>query len=89
MSAPTHAGLCPNMASAACSGVMFGPLCAHDAAQGPAIALTGWSLSHGLANLMLDGVIDGLRLAALDVDTMPRRLAKLVIAVAPKARLHR
>jgi AcrR family transcriptional regulator len=76
--------------------VMFGPLCARKnefpemrAASARAFALTGWSLSHGLANLMLDGVIDGLPLDDLDTETMPRRLAERAIAVTPKARLRK
>jgi AcrR family transcriptional regulator len=73
-------------ASARAFGMLLAAACAHDAKQGPEIALTGWSLSHGLANLMLVGVIDGLPLADLDVKTMPRRLAERAIAITPKVR---
>jgi len=69
--------------------MLLAAACAHDAKRGPEIALTGWSLSHGLANLMLDGVIDGLPLADLDTETMPRRLAERAIAVTPKARIRK
>ena len=76
-------------ASARAFAMLLAAACAHDAKQGPEIALTGWSLSHGLANLMLDGVIDGLPLDDLDTETMPRRLAERAIAVTPKARLRK
>lgn len=70
-------------ASGRAFAMLLAAACAHDAKQGPELALTGWSLSHGLANLMLDGVIDGLPLATLDAKTLPRRLAERAIAATP------
>lgn len=48
---------------------------AHDPAHGPALALTGWSLSHGLSNLVIDGAVDTLALPLGDTDTLARQLA--------------
>jgi uncharacterized protein YggL (DUF469 family) len=31
-----------------------------DAGRGPELALLGWSLAHGLSNLLIDGAFDGL-----------------------------
>ena len=41
--------------------------------RGLELALAGWSLSHGAANLAIDGAFDGLPIAAADA----RRLARL------------
>jgi len=77
-----------NAASGRAFGMLLAAACAHDAAHGPEIALTGWSLSHGLANLILDGVIDQLPLKDLDVATLPRRLVERALA-APTTKRSR
>lgn len=42
--------------------------------RGPALALTGWSLAHGLANLLIDGAFQGL---PIDVPP-PAQLARMM-----------
>lgn len=48
--------------------------CAHDPAHGPELALTGWSLSHGLSNLLIDGALDHVAGARQDPDALVRQL---------------
>ena len=45
-----------------------------DSANGSELALTGWSLSHGLSNLLIDGALDHLPGALEDPDALVRRL---------------
>lgn len=48
--------------------------CAHDRAHGPELALCGWSLSHGLGNLLIDGAFDNSPIPMPDTDTLVRLL---------------
>ena len=41
-------------------GQLLAAACAHDPLNGPELALTGWSLVHGLSHLMIDGALEGL-----------------------------
>jgi AcrR family transcriptional regulator len=41
-------------------GQLLAAACAHDPHNGPELALTGWSLAHGLSHLMIDGALEGL-----------------------------
>ena len=51
-------------------------------ARGGDVALLGWSLSHGLANLLIDGAFEGLPVDAGDVTTLARRFSALALAAA-------
>ena len=78
MFAPQLAGLASSPALKAASDRAFGLLmtaaCAHDSVHGPELALTGWSLSHGLSNLLIDGALDHLPGALEDPDALVRQL---------------
>jgi AcrR family transcriptional regulator len=64
-------------------GVLVDAALAHDAKRGVELALAGWSLSHGVANLAIDGAFEGLPLpkaqaraiAALDAGVLVRQVA--------------
>ncbi len=45
-------------------GVLLATATRHDEPRGLELALTGWSLSHGVANLAIDGAFTGLPLPA-------------------------
>jgi AcrR family transcriptional regulator len=80
--------LYPNLAAASqrAFGLLSEAACAHDPRQGPELALTGWSLSHGLASLMIDGALDGLPFKPQDMQTLPRRLAERALSAAAPAK---
>ena len=48
---------------------------AHDPKNGPVLALTGWSLAHGLSNLLIDGALDGLPIPLDNTPGLARQLA--------------
>lgn len=50
--------------------------------RGGDVALLGWSLSHGLANLLIDGAFAGLPVAVGDAATLARRFSALALAAA-------
>ncbi|WP_347269050.1 TetR/AcrR family transcriptional regulator [Paracoccus sp. (in: a-proteobacteria)] len=53
-----------------------------DAERGPDVALLGWSLAHGLSNLLIDGAFDGLPMELPAGPTLARRLAALALGGA-------
>lgn len=55
-------------------GLLLAAACAHDPANGPELALCGWSLSHGMGNLLIDGAFDKLPFPMPDTDTLVRQL---------------
>lgn len=55
-------------------GLLMATACAQDSANGPELALCGWSLSHGLSNLLIDGAFDHLITVGQDLDTLVRQL---------------
>ena len=55
-------------------GLLMAAACAHDRANGPELALCGWSLSHGLSHLLIDGAFDHLPAAVQDPDALVRQL---------------
>ena len=55
-------------------GLLMAAACAHDPINGPELALCGWSLSHGLSNLLIDGAFDHLPSAMQDPDALVRQL---------------
>lgn len=56
-------------------GFVLAAASAHDPRHGPELALTGWSLSHGLSNLLIDGALDTLPMPLGDTATLARQLA--------------
>jgi AcrR family transcriptional regulator len=61
-------------------GVVLAAANAHDPKNGPELALCGWSLAHGLSNLMIDGAIDNLSNRVQNPDRLPRRLTSWLLA---------
>lgn len=57
-------------------GIVLDAAIAHDPVHGTDLALAGWSLSHGLGHLLIDGAFDGLPLQRQDPDTLVRTLAE-------------
>jgi AcrR family transcriptional regulator len=72
---------------------LFETASAHAPERGLELALTGWSLSHGAANLAIDGAFDGLpvsraqaaALRRLDPAQLVRRMAAPLLGAAPPA----
>jgi len=56
-------------------GFLLTAACAHDPEQGPVLALTGWSLAHGLSNLLIDGALEGLPIALGEPQGLARQVA--------------
>jgi len=54
---------------------------AYDPAGGALLAVTGWSLAHGLANLAIDQAFDGLPFALPDAHNLARQMAMLVLPI--------
>jgi AcrR family transcriptional regulator len=78
MFAPQLAGVASyptlKVASDRAFGLLMAAACAHDRLNGPELALTGWSLSHGLSNLLIDGALDHVPGALQDPDALVRQL---------------
>jgi AcrR family transcriptional regulator len=55
----------------------------HAPGEGAALALAGWSLSHGCANLLIDGALDGLPVSV--DEAVARRLHELLLPPGDKA----
>jgi AcrR family transcriptional regulator len=53
-------------------GVLLAAAARHDPERALELALTGWSLSHGAANLAIDGAFAGLPIAAADARALAR-----------------
>ena len=74
-------------------GVLLDAATAHSPGRGLEVALAGWSLSHGAANLLIDGAFTGLPLGGaqaaalrkLDPGALVRRMAAPLIASAAGA----
>jgi len=63
-------------------GFLLAAACAHDPEQGPVLALTGWSLAHGLSNLLIDGALDGLPIPLGKPQDLARQLALQALGVS-------
>lgn len=63
-------------------GFLLAAACAHDAKQGPVLALTGWSLAHGLSNLLIDGALEGLPIPLGKPQELARQLALRALGVS-------
>ncbi len=68
-----------NAAAEKAFDTMLATACALDQANGPDLALSAWSLSHGLSNLMIDGAFDGMPLPTQDPDTLVRRITQCTL----------
>lgn len=62
-------------------GFLLAAACAHDPVQGPVLALTGWSLAHGLSNLLIDGAVVGLPIPLGKPQDLARQLALRALGV--------
>ncbi len=62
-------------------GTMLAAACAYDPINGPEVALCGWSLSHGLSNLIIDGALDGLNTKVADTNALARVLVLRALGV--------
>jgi AcrR family transcriptional regulator len=61
-------------------GFVLAAATAHDPKRGPQLALAGWSLAHGLANLLIDGAFEGMPMMKnQDPDQLARRLAERLL----------
>ena len=67
-------------------GLLMAAACAHDSTNGPELALCGWSLSHGLSNLLIDGAFDHLPTAVQDPDALVRQIT--LRALGPLTQSH-
>lgn len=63
-------------------GCVLAAAMAHDPENGPELALVGWSLAHGLSNLVIDGALDGLPMQLPAATVLARQLAQR--AMGPK-----
>lgn len=63
-------------------GFLLAAACAHDPVQGPVLALTGWSLAHGLSNLLIDSALDGLPIPLGKPQDLARQLALRALGVS-------
>lgn len=72
----SQVGLYPALQAAShrAFGFLMAAACAHDPVKGPELALCGWSLSHGLSNLLIDGAFDTLPTPIVDTDALVRQL---------------
>jgi AcrR family transcriptional regulator len=70
----------PSLKSAAerAFGFVLAAAQAHDPRHGARLALAGWSLSHGLAHLVIDGALEGLPLKKTKPGKLARELAERV-----------
>jgi AcrR family transcriptional regulator len=66
-------------------GVVLAAACAHDPQRGPELALTGWSLAHGLSNLLIDGALEGLPIPVGSTKRLARQLALRGLGLAGAA----
>ncbi len=56
-------------------GFLLGAASTFDPKDGPVLALTGWSLAHGLSNLLIDGALEGLPIKSRSNKVLARQLA--------------
>jgi AcrR family transcriptional regulator len=90
-----HAGL--KAAAERAFDVLVGAARAHDPERAVELALAGWSLSHGVANLAIDGAFEGLPLAKaqaraiarLDAGVLARQVAEHLLGAEEQAPLQR
>ena len=62
-------------------GVLVAAATAFDAARGPELALTGWSLAHGLANLAIDEALTDLPIAVPAPPVLARAMAARMLGL--------
>ncbi len=69
-----------DQAAAASFAVLLGAAERLDARLALPLALTGWSLAHGLSHLLLDEAFAGLKVALPEPELLVRQLSALVLA---------
>ncbi len=81
-----HAGF--QQAAERAFGVLLRATTEYDPGNGLVLALTGWSVAHGLANLLIDGAFDDLPVPVPNVKTLQRQVALRILAggATPSAR---
>jgi AcrR family transcriptional regulator len=79
-----HAGL--KQAADRAFDVLLRAACACDPDEGPLLALTGWSLAHGLANLLIDGAFDALPMPVPTGKQLARRMAEHLLSSSSRRR---
>ena len=52
---------------------------AHDKRRGSDLAVAGWSLSHGLSHLLIDGAFEGMPLRQARPETLARQLGERLL----------
>jgi AcrR family transcriptional regulator len=57
-------------------GCLLAAATAHDPENGAELALVGWSLAHGLSNLLIDGALDGLPMQLPAATVLARQLGQ-------------
>jgi AcrR family transcriptional regulator len=70
------------IASERAFGILLAAACSHDPNNGPELALCGWSLAHGLSNLLIDGAFDQLPMQVPAANLLARRLAERIFEQA-------
>jgi AcrR family transcriptional regulator len=70
-------------AAEAAFDVLLSAAGAFDAARGPELALTGWSLAHGLANLAIDEALTDLPVDVPAPPVLARAMAARMLGLAP------
>lgn len=61
--------------------ILSAAACEHDPVNGAELALCGWSLSHGLSNLLIDGALEHMPSAAQDPDALVRQLTRRALGL--------
>ena len=61
--------------------ILSAAACEHDPVNGTELALCGWSLSHGLSNLLIDGALVNAAPAAQDPDALVRQLTRRALGL--------
>ncbi|WP_256077717.1 hypothetical protein [Massilia sp. YIM B04103] len=61
--------------------VLVAAATAFDAARGPELALTGWSLAHGLANLVIDEALTDLPIKVPAPSVLARAMAARMLGL--------
>lgn len=65
-------------------GFLLSAACALDQNNGPMLALTGWSLAHGLSNLLIDGALEGLPIKSGTTQELARQLVSRALGSSGK-----
>jgi len=80
----SHSDAYPALAAASerAFGVLLAAARAHDPVNAAELALCGWSLSHGLSNLLIDGAFDRLPIPNQDPVALVRQMVQRALGVS-------